>query len=244
MTIVSDINSPPGTAGFLGRRNRPDQKADWLPLIWGPSYATGASVFGRFERFDYAVEVKNSGLSSRPTAWDPLEVQWDDPTVSGRIAVRPNTAWNVGANASYGAYMLPHANLPAGSAVGDFKQLTVGPDVSFAWHHLQIWGEAFASRFEVPNVGDVESLAYYLEAKYKFNAAWFGALRWNQQFFDEIPTAGANERWDRDAWRTDAALGYRFSRHLQAKLQYSYTHENGTLDQGEQLVATQLTLKF
>ena len=246
VTIVSDLNAPASAAGFLGRRVRPDQKADWLPLIWGPSYATGASVFGRVERFDYAAEVKNAGLSSRPKAWDPLETQWRHPTVSGRLGVRPNAAWNIGANASYGAYLLPEAGrgLPAGTGLGDFKQLTVGSDVSFAWHHWQFWGEAFASRFEVPNVGDVESLAYYVEAKYKINSNWFTALRWNQQLFDEIPNAGAEERWDRDAWRAEAAIGYRHSRHLQAKIQYGYNHQNGPLQQGEQFVATQLTLKF
>jgi len=29
------------------------------------------------------------------------------------------------------------------------------------------------------------------------------------------------EPWDRDIWRVDTALGYRFDRHLQGKLQYS-----------------------
>jgi class 3 adenylate cyclase len=244
VVTVSDVTSAASTAGFLERRDRVDQKADWLPLIWGPSYATGASIFGRIERFDYAAEVKNSGLSSRPLAWDPLEVQWQHPTVSGRFGVRPNAMWSIGANASYGTYMRPDARLPEGASLGDFKQLTLGPDVSFAWHHLQVWAEAFASRFDIPNVGEVESLAYYLEAKYKLNANWFTALRWNQQFFDEISNAGVDERWDRDAWRAEAAIGYRHSRHLQIKLQYSYLHENGSLKQGEQLLATQLTLKF
>ena len=51
-------------------------------------------------------------------------------------------------------------------------------------------------------------------------------------------------RWDKNAWRIDAALGYRFNRHWQAKLQYSYNREEGPLQQGEQLFAAQLTLKF
>ena len=44
--------------------------------------------------------------------------------------------------------------------------------------------------------------------------------------------------------RIDSALGHRFDRHLQAKLQYSLAHQSGRLQQGEQLVATQLTMKF
>jgi hypothetical protein len=243
---VSDLNAPPGAAGFLGRRDRVDQKADWLPIIWGPSYAAGVSIFGAVQRFDYAVEIKNASLSSRPTDWNPKEVQWQHPTVSGRVGVRPNAAWSVGANASYGSYLRDGAerSLPAGTGRGDYTQMTVGPDITFAWRKLELYSEAFASRFEVPNVGDVETLAYYLEAKYQITSGLFGAVRWNQQFFDEIANpAGGETRWDRDLWRVDSALGYRFTRHLQAKLQYSYTHENG-FTQGEQLIAGQFTVKF
>ena len=42
----------------------------------------------------------------------------------------------------------------------------------------------------------------------------------------------------------DFAVGYRFNRHLQGKLQYSFNHNDGRLQQGEQLAAAQLTLKF
>ncbi len=44
--------------------------------------------------------------------------------------------------------------------------------------------------------------------------------------------------------RIDPALGYRFPRHLQSKIQYSFGHRNTSLQQGEQLVAAQVTLKF
>ena len=48
----------------------------------------------------------------------------------------------------------------------------------------------------------------------------------------------------RDAWRLESALTYRFDRHLQAKLQYGHTRQRGDLQQSEQLVAAQLTVKF
>ena len=117
--------------------------------------------------------------------------------------------------------------------------------MSYAWRHWQLWSEVFCSRFEVPNVGDADTLAYYIEAKYKITTQLFAALRWNQQFFGDVPDgAGGQTAWDRDAWRVDAALGCRFTRHLQGKLQYSYTHQKGPLQQGAQLVAAQVTLKF
>lgn len=247
VVVITDQAVPPGAAAFLARQNRPDQKGSWLPILWGPSYATGGSIFGRVDPFEYAFEMKNASISSRPSVWEAAELGWEYPTVSGRIGVRPNATWSVGASASYGAYLLPPARhtLPSGRSIGDFQQITVGTDVAYAWRHLQIWAEAFASRFEVPNVGDADTLAYYIEANYEFTPHWSGAVRWNQQIFDDVRNAaGGHNAWDRDLWRVDTAVTYRFDRHLQTKLQYSYSHQRGSFQQGEQLLAAQVTVKF
>jgi predicted porin len=91
-----------------------------------------------------------------------------------------------------------------------------------------VWAEFYQSRFEVPRVGDADTFAYYVEAKYKFTPELFGALRWNQQFFADVPDGlGGDKKWSRDVWRADAAVGYRFTPHTQLKLQYSLEHETG-----------------
>ncbi len=249
ITTITDRAVAGAPAGFLARRNVADQKAAWLPIIWGPSYAAGAAIFGSWNMFDYALEIKNASLSSRPTVWDARQLGWENPTYSGRIAYRPNAAWNFGSSFSYGAYLLPSTlSLPAfptGRGLGDFPQTTLAQDVSYAWHHWQLWAEVFESRFAVPNVGHADTVAYFLEAKYKITARLFGALRWNQQLFGSVPDgAGGSQPWDRDLWRVDSALGYRFDRHLQGKLQYSYSHQSGPFQQGEQLLAAQITVKF
>lgn len=247
VVIVGDQAAPPNRTAFLARRNRPDQKPIWLPVLWGPSYTTGAALFGLAHRVEYAIEIKNASLSSRPVAWDPDKVGWGAPTVSGRLGYRPNATWNMGMSFSHGTYLLPAAEdtLPRGKDLADFNQTTLAHDMSYAWRHWQIWGEIFASRFEVPNVGNADTLAYYLEAKYKITPKLFGAVRWNQQFFDKISNGlGGKERWDRDLWRIDTALGFRFDRHLQTKLQYSFNQQNGAPEQGEHVVAAQFTVKF
>ena len=103
----------------------------------------------------------------------------------------------------------------------------------------------FASRFEVPNVEDCDAVAYYVETKYQVAPQWYGALRWNQALFEKISNGEGREiTWDRNAWRIDTAIGYRFDRHVQYKLQYSLDRQSGHQQQGEQTVAMQLTLRF
>ena len=247
VTAVSDGVAPASPAAFLARKNLADKKGLWLPVIWGPAYTSGGAVFGSARRVDYALEIKNASISSRPTVWDATQLGWDNPTVTGRLGFRPDESWSLGVSASGGAYLLPSAagTLPAGKSPGDYRQYTLGQDASFAWHHWQFWEEIIANRFEVPNVGNADTLAYYLEAKYKITPRLFAAERWNQQFFGDVPNgAGGHAAWDNDAWRADTALGWRFNRHLQAKIQYSYNHQRGVLQQGEQLFAGQITAKF
>jgi hypothetical protein len=217
-----------------------------LPIIWGPSYGTGFAVTGSLGKFDYAAEIKNSALASHPDSWDATNVGFDNPTFSGRIGFRPSEIWNFGFSVSAGPYLLPEAapTLPMGSSIGDYRELVLAQDVSFAWHHFQLWAEFFETRFEVPNVGNTDTFAYYVEAKYKITPQLFAALRWNQQLFGTVVDDGNDVQWGNDVWRVDAAVGYRFTNYLQGKVQYSFTHEEIRLQQGEQLVAVQLTLKF
>ncbi len=108
-----------------------------------------------------------------------------------------------------------------------------------------IWAEVYEARFEVPNVGDADTLAYYVEAKYKFTPQFFGALRWNQQLFNTISNGfGGNEHWSPDLERIDAAVTYRFTPHAQLKLQYSFQHETTAPGHDNHLLATQFTVRF
>lgn len=234
--------------GHVGKYDNHDYSDKYLrlPIIWGPSYATGASVFGSVGRFDYAAEVKNTALASRPETWSITQTGFDSPTFSGRVAVRPDQIWNIGFSASGGPYLLPRAaaTLPADRDVGDYRELVLAQDVSFAWHHLQLWAEFYEARFEVPLLGNADTFAYYLEAKYKIAPQLFGAVRWNQQLFSTMRDEETRVQWGDNVGRIDAALGYRFTNHLQGKLQYSISHREASPDNAEHLVGAQLTLKF
>ena len=222
-------------------------KYTFNPVIWGPSYASGFSASGQLGRFDYAMEMKNASLSSRPESWLITENGFENPTFSGRLGFRPNEAWNFGFSASEGPYFRRQAEptLPPGRDISDYREFVLGQDISFAWHHLQIWAEFYEARFEVPNVGDADTFAYYVEAKYKFAPQFFGAIRWNQQLFSKINNGiGGNEHWSPDLNRIDVAATYRLTTHVQLKLQYSFQHETTLPGHDNHLLATQFTVRF
>lgn len=233
--------------GHVGKYDTGDYSDKNLrnPIIWGPSYATGLALSGSCGRFDYAAEMKNAALASRPESWNITQVGLEHPTFSGRAGFRPNEMWNLGLSASAGPYLLSDAAdaLPPGRGIGDYRELVLAQDISFAWHHLQLWAEFYEARFEVPRIGNADTFSYYFEAKYKITPQLFGALRWNQQLFGSIRDADYRAKWGNDIWRIDAALGYRFTDYLQGKLQYSFSRQE-TLRNGENLVAAQVTVKF
>jgi hypothetical protein len=214
------------------------------PIIWGPSYASGIAVSGSVDRFDYAAEMKNTALASRPDSWRVTQTGFDHPTFNTRLGFRPDEMWNLGVSASAGPYFTSDAapSLPAGRGLGDYRELVLAQDLSFAWHHLQLWAELYEARFEVPRIGNTDTFSYYIEAKYKITTQLFGALRWNQQLFGTIRDEDERAKWGNDIWRIDAALGYRFTDYLQAKVQYSFSQESSQM--AGHLIAAQLTVKY
>lgn len=222
-------------------------KALRLPLLWGPSYATGAMVSGKWGRVNYAAELKDAGLASRPRTWDHDNFQFRHPTVSGRIGYRPNPMWHLGFSASRGAYLqeAARATLPAGRRLGDYQHIVLAQDIGFAWHHVQVWAEFFESRFTVPGVGDADIFSYYVEGRYKLTPQFAFAARWNEQHFGRLDEPGRGPvRWGANVRRLDLGPAYRFTPHVQLKLQYSVQHEEGLAREWSQFTAVQLTARF
>jgi hypothetical protein len=222
-----------------------------LPILWGGSYATGAALAGRAGAFTYAVEVKNQSLSSRPESWDLDRYGWDTPTYSGRVAWQPSPAWKLGLSASTGSYLYAKRfvdegnRLKPGLSLRDYRQTVLGHDIGYAWRRWQVWAEVFATRFEIPAVGDADVWSWYLETRYKITPQFFAALRWNEQIYGRIADPrGGQIRWGRNLRRLDLAPGYRFSEFVQLKLQLSLQHEEDRPRPFNVLAATQLTLRF
>jgi hypothetical protein len=218
-----------------------------LPILWGPSYAKGVAVSGEWRRLTYAAEVKSAALSSRPSTWEDTEFFDGNSTISARVGYRPNPMWNVGFSTSNGPYLKESAasSIPPGRRFRDYRQVVLAQDVSFAWHHFQLWAEFFEARFEIPGVGNADTFSYYAEARYKFTPRLAGAVRWNQQSFSSFPHGSAGAMpWGSDVWRLDVAPTFRFSAHTQVKVQYSFQHNEISPRETQHLLALQFVVRF
>src|SRR5438094_1509511 len=139
ITAVSDKSAPASPQDFV-RSFEADAKYEFNPVIWGPSYASGVSVSGRLGMFDYAGEMKNSSLSSRPESWNVTAIGFEHPSFAARLGFRPNQAWNFGVSIADGVYLRPEAdqNFRPGRDMRGDRGIVVGQDASFAWYHVHI----------------------------------------------------------------------------------------------------------
>lgn len=236
LTSVVDHRFFPGVNAIAWNRQQPNNIRTWLPVIWDAAYVPGFAIFGEAGDFDYAVEMKSRSISSRPSVWD----DWDfvHPVWTGRLGYRPNAAWNFGASLSHGHYLKGDA----GANFDDFSQTTIGLDASYAHRHFQIWAEVIYSSFELPNIADDAAVwSYFIETRYKITPQLIAALRWNQQFYNEL---GGSVAWDNDLFRIDASLGYRITPNTQVKIQYSWTHQDADFQNGEDMLGVHLSTRL
>jgi hypothetical protein len=153
----------------------------------------------------------------------------------------------LGVSFSSGGYLRNSARptLIPGEKLEDYREVLIGQDLGFAWHHFQLWAEAYEATFKIPRVGDAHTFAYYVEAKYKFTPQFFGAIRWNQQVYGRIPnSSGSSVRWGDNVWRIDIAPSYRFTPHTEIKLQYSLQSGGMGINRRTETFAGQFVLRF
>ncbi len=249
MTDISDgsgnLTATPGLAKFLGRKNLAQNVAAWVPIIWGPSYASGGQIGGTWQNFDYAAELKNASLSSRPADWQFWEKDFSNPTLTGRVGWRPDAAWNLGVSGSGGSYLAADPLLTKPANAWDSTQTVVGADLSWAHGPLQVWSEFAFSRWRIPNLQPADAYSYFVEAKWKFAQQLWLAGRWNQQFYGDYPTTtGGTTAWGDQTSRVDVCLGWKMDRFVQLKAQYTWTTQVGFDQQSPSNFLLQLVVEF
>lgn len=208
-------------------------KRNWASAIWGPAYTSGVSIFGAFEKFDYALEIKNVEAGAHPNQWDASAEDFDSPTIAGRLGYRPNATWNFGASWSRGPYLNPEADrfLPVGTDRGDLPHTMFGVDARWARGDVIFSGEAIFNRYERLSGEDLESLSWYLQARWKAAPGFWLATRLGQTLNNEVSgLSGERLPWSPDLLRAELAAGWRVTPDLLLKTQYSYTKSSGGLE--------------
>jgi len=233
---------------YQSSQNAAAQPSSGLPLVWGPSYATGVGVAGMLEHFEWAVELKNASLSSHPRYWTLNGQDFESPTVTARIAWRPDLRWTIGLSGSRGSYIAPLGDydgypLPELLRRGDYVQTVWLLDASYAHRHLQVWAELIHGSFEGPHLGVLRSSGYFVELRYKLSPRLSAATRWNQQFFSGVQDfQGSRERWGPQQGRLDVAITWRFTAHSQLRMELNqYT---GADVRSSPTYAARWTLRF
>jgi hypothetical protein len=218
-----------------------------LPIFWGPSYAQGIAVTSKWGDFNLAAELKNASLASLPTDWTENEFIPSRPTFNAEISYQPSPMWNFGLSTSVsGAVDFQTYTESAGFTRHRYREQFIGEDFEFAWHHWQLWAEAYEARFAIEGTGHADVLGYYVEAKYKFAPQFFAAVRWNQEIYGDVKgyDGDAENTNLHDVWRIDIAPTYRFSPYTQLKLQYSLQDNGGAARRYRSLFALQATQRF
>ena len=59
---MTDRTAPASPPAFASRRNTVDKQRDWVPIVWGASYTSGASLSAGTDTLDMTVEVKNAAI--------------------------------------------------------------------------------------------------------------------------------------------------------------------------------------
>lgn len=199
-----------------------------IPIMWGPVYATGAAMGWNGHAWELAVEAKEAGLSSRPQFWGhETQAIWREPAIAARAAWRPSATWQTGISWAQGVYLRPQPeSVVAGARREDYRQETLGMDVTFAWRAWQVWGELMRAEFTLPTLGEARVWSGTIEGKWRASPRWAWAARVGAQEYARVRLPdGSGVRWGRDTLRVEAGPVVRLGAHAQMKLQFSATHE-------------------
>ena len=234
-TVRSDLEPAVGAEAY-----------EYVPIIWGPSYASGAAVTGRHGRFDYAVEVKNTGPSSRPATWSLGRVNFAHPAYNFHVGFRPDLRLKFGFSASESVYLQPSAvtTLPPGRRLTDYRERLLGQDFSFEWHHFQLWAELFEAQFSVPGIGEARTVAGYVEMRWKLTPQLSVAGRVNRQVFSSLDDSGGVLPWSINVTRVDVAAAWRCTTQSLLKLQVSTGRIPSVHESIRSTYAAQFILRF
>jgi len=185
------------------------------PLIGEPDaypvqYPSGVQVSGVAKIVDYALAAVDlpfyhDGYTPEPTrAWRP----------SARVGITPFIGVRLGVAYTQGPYLNDEFSAAA-LAQKDWKsyqQRVSAVDFKLSAGFFELNSEAGWSRYEVPQRGKVDGMAYYVEGKYTFTPRLFVATRLERNDYPFIANFGAFWVANKtDFHNEEYGVGYRLS---------------------------------
>ena len=241
-TFMKKVDTP---AAVLNRRDVPDRK-DWRVPIYREIYGVGGMVFGTWQDLTVSFAVMNIAPGDWVFQWPLHAGDFHDPNYYLHLGYAVSASWTVGASVSRGPYDRDDAGgLPAGKDSGDFPQTLAGVDVKYAIGDVEVYAEAFWTRFKAPRIDDLDLWSWYVEGKYKILPGLFGAVRIAQMAFGEIDdAAGVSHQWDRNLVRVEFGGGYFFTPNLFTKAMMQLNYTMGGREPHDNLFTLQVGLTF
>ncbi len=241
-TFMKKTDTP---AAVLGRRDRVVVK-DWRVPIYRELYGVGGMVFGTWNRLTYSFAVMNTAPGSWVFQWPLHAGDFRDPNYYLRLSYAVDASLTVGTSLSRGPYDRQDARgIPSNRDTGDFPQTMAGVDLQYAIGAVELFAEAYWTRFKAPLIDDLDLWSWYVEGKYTFLPGLFGALRLAQVQYGEIDdAAGVSHQWARNVVRVEFGGGYYFTRNFFTKATMQLNYTMGGREPHDNLFIWQIGLTF
>ena len=258
-TMIAPGIAPATVGGFVAWKD--DVPRDFRPVgappVWGAPYQWGGMLLGGTGPVSFRLAAMNSAPSSEPYAWGWDADRMRHPSVVAHAAVDLFPELTLGASYDRGPYLPRHVDghLDDGRETWDYQQELFAVEASYLIGGLELRGEAFADRWEVPNVDqDAWDYSYYMEGRYDVATGAYLAARWGAIWFNELDMGqgayapgegGGDRRWDYTSRRLQLAAGYRILRNLgaRAEVMISSTDDPGGDPVGD-LLSVQLWWEY
>lgn len=215
-----------------------------LPMLYDACWNTGIDIFGSVGMIDWSVAALSGAVSS-----PSIQREKDIPQITGKVAFYFSPMFTITLSGFAGPYLRKDADPYSDGFSGeieDYLNLGGGIGAQYASGYLQLFGEAFVSRWEHPYLGNLDAYGGYVDGKYKLAPQWFVAGRVETIRFSEMdfgPELGKME-WDYPLNRFETGIGYNFNRNVTIKLvgQIVVSPDEDTLD--DETIAVQFATEI
>jgi hypothetical protein len=238
-------NSGLSTAADMVRRRK--QNVISLPMLYDACWNMQWEAMGEVGHFEYSLGI-TPGSMANPVA------STTEPGVQklARVGYVPVEGVRLGVSGGFGPYIAGPNRDPEVKATSypgtqkDYDQKLVGYDAEYDAGKVKLFSEGYVSRWQAPLIAEeLTASSAYVEGRYDFLPAWFGAVRAGAMQFSKItPPGGVPTAWDDDLYQVESSLTYRLARELQLRGNWQHTAFLSGGEKPTNLIAIQLRAVF